>query len=92
VLSVPSSRPPSEDIGYVASGDPEPGSYVTHQFNPNYDMEHSMVQHPSAAKRQAKKDAAELEQIDREKTAKAAMKAARGKGSWDEQGKATWNR
>ena len=42
-----------------------------------------MLQHPAAAKRQAKKDAEAIEQMDKEKISKDAMAKARGKDTWD---------
>ena len=62
---------------------PETGEKEVTMFNPNYDADHSMHQHPSAAKRQAAKDAKDLEQANKEKAAKEAMKSARGKDTWD---------
>ena len=41
-----------------------------------------MIQHPGAAKKQIKKDAAAANQTSREEAAKAAMRSARGKDTW----------
>ena len=65
--------------------DPSAGEHVITQFNPDYSADDSMYQHPAAFKRQAKKDAAAIEQSDKEKAAKEAMKKARGKDTWDSQ-------
>ena len=62
---------------------PETGEEDITTFNPSYDMEHSGYQHPSAAKRQAKKDAAEIEKAEKEQKAKEAIKKAMGKDTWD---------
>ncbi len=62
---------------------PETGELEVTKFNPNYDMEHSTYQHPSAVTRQAAKDAAASEKKDKEQKAKDAMMAARGKDTWD---------
>ena len=64
---------------------PETGAKDVTMFNANYDMEHSPNQHPSAAKRQAQKDAAGIEQAGKEKAARDAMQKARGKDTWDVQ-------
>lgn len=63
--------------------DPSTGDHVVTQFNPDYTADDSMYQHPSAFKRQAKKDAAAIEKGDKEKAAREAMKKARGKDTWD---------
>ena len=58
---------------------PETGDVDVTQFNPDYTMDKSMYQHPSAAKRQMKKDAASAEKAEKEALAKKAMMKARGK-------------
>ena len=64
--------------------DPSTGENVTIMFNPNYDMEHSTYQHPSAVKRQVKKDSKELEQAEKNKLVQDTMKKVRGRrGTWD---------
>ena len=62
---------------------PETGGHDIVMFNPNYDADSSTYQHPSMVKRQAKKDAEAQKQFDAEKKALDAMKAARGKDTWD---------
>ena len=69
--------------------DIENGGRIVTQFNPDYDQEHSMQQHPAAAKKQMKKNAAALDQANREGQAAAAMRNARGKDTWDIQDFAT---
>lgn len=63
---------------------PETGAEERTTFNPNYDADHSMYQHPAAMRRQAKKDAKNIEQAGKEKIARDAMKKVRGrKDTWD---------
>ena len=53
-------------------------------FNPNYDMEHSTYQHPTAATKQAKKEEKAAEQSRKEQLARDTMKKVRGRrGTWD---------
>lgn len=63
--------------------DPETGEKLRTTFNPDYDMETSPLQHPSAAERQAKKDMQAVDQAKKEQTALDAMRKARGKDTWD---------
>ena len=59
---------------------PETGEYEITAFNPNYDADNSPYQHPTAAKKQAKKDAEALEKASKEKIARDMMKKVRGRG------------
>ena len=86
----PANKPAVSRTGFAqGSGakvevyDPDIGGRVTSVFNPNYDMEHSMLQHPGAKRRQDKKDAELKAQTDKEAVAKQAMQKARGKSTWD---------
>lgn len=65
--------------------DPKTGEKLVTTFNPDYSDEKSPYQHPSAAKRQAKKDAAAVEQAGKEQAAREAMKKASGKDTWDKE-------
>lgn len=62
--------------------DPDSKEMQHIMFNPNYTADDSPYQHPSASKRQAKKDAEAVAQAELDKNARAAMKNARGKDTW----------
>lgn len=68
---------------------PETGEYEITAFNPNYDADHSIYQHPAAAKKQAKKDAEALDKARKEKIARDMMKKVRGRGRTDTDPKST---
>lgn len=65
--------------------DPKTGETHVTAFNPNYSGDESIHQHPSKFYRNMKKQGEIEDQLNKEKTAKDAMKNARGKDTWDVQ-------